>query len=48
MDFTSMNFGKLLFALNCDPLKNKIRKIEKIDERIVQTKNCTYFNFIYV
>ena len=31
MDFTSMNFGDLLFALNCDPLKNKITKIEKIN-----------------
>ena len=46
MDFTSMNFGDLLFALNCDPLKNEIMKIEKINKRIVQTKNCIYFNKI--
>ena len=41
-----MNFGDLLFALNCDPLKNEIRKIEKINKRIVQNKNCIYFNEI--
>ena len=39
-----MNFGYLLFAHNCDPLKNEIRKIEKINKRIVQTKNGIYFN----
>ena len=44
MDFTSMNFGDLLFALNCDRLKNKIKKIEKINKRIVQSKNGIYFN----
>ena len=38
MDFTSMNFGDLLFALNCDPLINEIKKIEKITKRNVQTK----------
>ena len=48
MDFTSMNFGDLLFALNCDPLKNEIRKIEQINKRIVQTKNGIYFNNIYI
>ena len=41
-----MNFGDLLFALNCDPLKNEIRKIEKINKRIVETKNGIYFNEI--
>ena len=46
MEFTSMNFGDLLFALNCDLLKNEIRKIEKINQRIVQTKNGIYFNKI--
>ena len=46
MDFTKMNFGELLFALNCDPLKNKIRKIEKINKSIVQTKNGIHFNEI--
>ena len=45
LDFTSMNFGDVLFALNCDPLKNEIRKIE-INKRIVQTKNGIYFNEI--
>ena len=44
MDFTSMNFGDLLFSLNCDPLENEIRKIEKINKRIVQTKNGIYCN----
>ena len=48
MDFTSMNFGDLLFALNCDRLKNDIRKIEKINKRIVQSKNGVYFNDIYI
>ena len=51
MDFTGMNFGDLLFALNCDSLKNEIRKIEKINKRIVQTKNGIYFNemtYIYI
>ena len=43
-----MNFGDLLFALNCDPLKNKIWKIEKINKRIVETKNGIYFNYIYI
>ena len=33
-----MNFGELLFALNCDTLKNEIRKMEKINNRIVQLK----------
>ena len=42
MEFTSMNFGDLLFALNCDPLKYEIRKIEKINKRIVQTINGIY------
>ena len=46
MDFTSVNFGDLLFALNCDRLKNDIRKIEKINKRIVQYKNGIYFNEI--
>ena len=46
MDFTSMNFGDILFAINCNPLKNEIRKIEKINKRIVQTKNGIYFNEI--
>ena len=46
MDFTSMNFGDLLFTLNCDPLKNEIRKIEKINKRIDQTKNGIYFDKI--
>ena len=48
MDFTSMNFGDLLFTLNCDPLKNEIRKIEKINKRIVQTKKGIYFNKIWI
>ena len=48
MDFTSMNFGDLLLALNCDRLKNDIRKIEKINKRIVQSKNGIYFNEIYI
>ena len=43
-----MNFGDLLFALNCDRLKNDIRKIEKINKRIVQSKNSIYFNDIYI
>ena len=47
MDFTSTNFGDLLFALNCDLLKNEIRKIEKINKRIVQTENGIYFIYIY-
>ena len=37
-----MNFGKLLIALNCVPLKNEIRKIEKINKRVVKTKNGIY------
>ena len=41
-----MNFGDHLFALNCDPLKNEITKIEKINKRIVPTKNGIYFNEI--
>ena len=41
-----MNFGDLLFALNCDRLKNKIRKLGKINKHIVQSKNCIYFNEI--
>ena len=41
-----MNFGDLLFARNCDPLKNEIRKIEQINKRIVQIKNGIYFNNI--
>ena len=43
-----MNFGDLLFALNCDRLKNDIRKIEKINKRIVQSKNGIYFNEVYI
>ena len=41
-----MNFGDLLFALNYDRLKNEIRKIGKINKRIVQSKNGMYFNEI--
>ena len=48
MDFTNMNFGDLLFALNCDRLKNDIRKIEKINKLIVQSKIGIYFNEIYI
>ena len=44
MNFTSMNFGELLVPFNSDPLKNEIRKIEKINKRIVQTKNDIYFS----
>ena len=43
-----MNLGDLLFALNCDRLKDEIRKIEKINKRIVQSRNCIYFNEIYI
>ena len=43
-----MNIGDLLFALNCDPLQNEIRKIRKINKRIVQTKNDVYLNEIYM
>ena len=43
-----MNFGHLLFAPNSHPLKNEIRKIEKINKRIVQTTNGIYFNEIYI
>ena len=43
MDFTNMTFGELFFAINNDHLKNKVRKIEKINKRIVQTKNGIYF-----
>ena len=46
IDFTSMNFGDLLFDINCDWLKNEIRKIEKINKRIIQTKNGIYLNKI--
>ena len=42
-----MNFGDFLFALNCDPLKNEIRKIEKINKRIIQTKNGIYLKKIH-
>ena len=48
MDFTSMNFGDLLFALNCDPIKNEIWKIEKMNKLVVQTKNGIYFINIYI
>ena len=41
-----MNLGDILFSLNCDTLKNEIRKIEQIKKRIVQTKNGIYFNEI--
>ena len=41
---TSMNFGELLVPFNRDPLKNEIRKIEKISKRIVQSKNGIYFS----
>ena len=44
MDFTSMNFGELLFSLN--PLKIEIRKVEKINKHIVQTKNRICLNEI--
>ena len=46
MNFTSMNFGDLSFSLNCDPLKNEIMEIDKINKRIVQTKNSIYCNYI--
>ena len=46
MDFTNMTFGDLLFAINCDPLKNKIRLIEKINKRIVHTEHGIYLNKI--
>ena len=38
-----MNFSDLLFAFNCDPLKNGIRKIEKINKSFCSNKNCIYF-----
>ena len=43
-----MNFADLLFSINCDRLKNEIRKIEKINKRIVESKNGIYFNEIYL
>ena len=48
MDFTSMNFGELLSALNCHPLENKIMKIENINKRIVQTKMYLFLLYIYI
>ena len=44
MYLTKMTFGELLFAINTDHLKNKVSKIEKINMRIVQSKNGIYFN----
>ena len=46
MDFTNKTFGELLFAINNDHLKNKVRKIERINKRIVQTESGIYFNEI--
>ena len=43
-----MTFGELLYAINNDHLKNKDRKIEKINKRIVETKNGIYFNELYI
>ena len=46
MDFTSMNFEEFLFSFNGDPLKSEIRKVEKINKDIVQTKNRICLNEI--
>ena len=43
MDHSDLNFGHLLFLLNNEVLTNKIRSIEKINERIINIKNGMHF-----
>ena len=43
MDFTSMNFGDLLFALNCDQLKNEIKWICLTWEAVEMVDNTTKY-----
>ena len=39
-------FGELLRSLNNDPLKNKIRNIEKLKKKTVNIKNCIDYSYI--
>ena len=48
MDPSDLNFGHLLFLLNNEVLKNKIRSIEKINKRIINIKNGIHFNEINI
>ena len=43
MDPSDLNFSQLLFLLNNEDLKNKIRRIEKINKRIIYIKNGIHF-----
>ena len=48
MEPPELNFGQLLFLLNNEVLKNKIRTIEKINKRIIAIKNGIHFNEICI
>ena len=44
---SDLYFGQLLFLLNNEVLKLKIRSIEKNNKRVVNTKNGIHFNYIF-
>ena len=44
---SDLHFGQLLFLLNNEVLKLKIRSIEKNNKRVVNTKNGIHFNYIF-
>ena len=48
MDFSQPSFGALLFSLDNEDLKKKIRHIEKMNKRLIHIKSGINLNDIYI
>ena len=46
IDFSQQSFRFLLFSLDNEDLKNKIKKIEKMNKRLFYIKSGINFNYI--
>ena len=47
MDFRSTNFGELLFAINCDSLKNEIIKLRRRLTNVLFKLTMVFILIIY-
>ena len=48
MDFSQQNFAVLLFSLNNEDLKKKLRNIVQMNKRLIHIKYGINFNDIYI
>ena len=48
MDLRKQNFGALLFSLDNEDLKKKMRNIEKMNKRLIHIKSGINLNDIYI